>query len=223
MHINHTFQITQQDFEKLKHNENVLLKCEVCSEQYYRTKHSITSKYKLKGVFPRFCSRTCHSNSMKREDVNCQHCMQSFKPKKSTTKKFCSSSCSASFNNMHKTYGIRRSKLEYYLEENLIKLYPDLIINFCNKEVIGSELDIYIPSLKLAFEIQGIFHYEPIYGEEKLKQIQKNDNLKLKNCLSFGIKLIQIKAIEKFTKKSSLCHLNTIIEILRSQPRVLTN
>ena len=96
MHINHTFQITQQDFEKLKHNENVLLKCEVCSEQYYRTKHSITSKYKLKGVFPRFCSRTCHSNSMKREDVNCQHCMQSFKPKKSTTKKFCSLSCAAS-------------------------------------------------------------------------------------------------------------------------------
>jgi len=45
-------------------------------------------------------------------------------------------------------------------------LYPDLVIHFNKKDAINSELDIYIPSLKLAFELNGIFHYEPIFGKE---------------------------------------------------------
>ena len=80
-------------------------------------------------------------------------------------------SCAATYNNKNKTHGTRRSKLECFIEKKLSELYPDLTIHYNQKDTINSELDIYIPSFKLAFELNGIFHYEPIYGEEKLNQI----------------------------------------------------
>ena len=100
-----------------------------------------------------------------------------------------------------------------------------MIINFCNKEVIGSELDIYIPSLKLAFEIQGIFHYEPIFGQEKLDQIQKNDLEKIQRCEELNIKLIHIdtRTQKRFTEKSSEKYLKEIFtEITKRSCEKLT-
>ncbi len=43
--------------------------------------------------------------------------------------------------------------------------------------------------MKLAFELNGIFHYEPIYGDKKLGQIQNNDNNKFMACIENGISL----------------------------------
>ena len=62
-----------------------------------------------------------------------------------------------------------------WLEEQLTSLYPKLDIHFNRKDTIGSELDIYIPSLNLAVELNGIFHYEPIFGKDKLSKIKTND------------------------------------------------
>ena len=44
-----------------------------------------------------------------------------------------------------------------------------------DKSVINSELDFYFPNLKLAIEINGPLHYKPIYGKDKLIQIQNNN------------------------------------------------
>ena len=60
---------------------------------------------------------------------------------------------------------------------------------FNDKQTINSELDIYIPSLKLAFELNGIYHYEPIHGQHKFNQIQNNDNRKFQACLENNIEL----------------------------------
>ena len=88
------------------------------------------------------------------------------------------------------------------------------------QEIIQSELDIYIPSLKLAFEIQGIFHYEPIFGQEKLDQIQKNDLEKVKKCKALGIKLICIDTRKQktFSKISSTEFLNIVVQSLGLEP-----
>ena len=132
-----------------------------------------------------------------RGDVNCLTCGSKIV---GTVKKFCNSSCSASYNNTHKTYGTRRSKFEVYCEEEIIKDFPNLTIDFNKKDTISSELDIYIPSLKLAFEINGITHYKPIYGVENLNRIQTRDKLKEEKCKELGITFIVIETI-KCTKK----------------------
>lgn len=81
------------------------------------------------------------------------------------------------------------SKLERWLQIKLNASHPSLIFDFNQKGAINSELDIYIPGLKLAFELNGIFHYEPIYGPEKLAGIQTNDMRKFQACLEQGIEL----------------------------------
>ena len=95
-------------------------------------------------------------------ELQCVQCSKSMIRKPSdinATNNFCSLSCAATHRNLHKTKGIRRSKLEAWLETQLCKSYPNLEIHFNKKDTINSELDIYIPSLKLAFELNGIFHY----------------------------------------------------------------
>lgn len=126
----------------------------------------------------------------------CLNCGKSFDKYQNQVQRspnhFCSRSCAATYNNTHKTKGIRRSKLEQWIEEQLNALYPDLEIHYNRKDAINAELDIYIPSMKLAFELNGIFHYEPIYGKDKLDQIQENDQRKHQSCYEAGIEICWI-------------------------------
>jgi len=136
---------------------------------------------------------------------------------------FCSLSCSAIYNNKNKKHGTRRSKLEVWLEKQLILLYPNLDIHFNRKDTIGSELDIYIPSINLAIELNGIFHYEPIFGNDKLNQIQENDISKSKACIDNEIDLciIDTSGQKYFKPKTSQKYLNIIIKIFKE--RLLTS
>lgn len=159
-----------------------------------------------------FCSRKCLANFYRKypKEINCKQCDNIIiNP---GPKLFCNNSCSAKYSNTHKTIGIRISKLELYLKEELLKLYPDLDFKFNDKSTIQSELDIYIPYLKLAFEINGPTHYLPIYGQSKLKAIQKNDKLKKAKCKERKIKLITINTSKQkeFTIKSSQKYLNKV-------------
>ena len=146
-----------------------------------------------------FCSLNCF-NQYQRKDrpnniIECKNCNKSFYKRPAEQKKtknhICSQSCAATYNNKNKTHGTRVSKLEVFLQEELTKKYS-YEFHFNRKDAINSELDVYIPELKLAFELNGIFHYEPIYGPDKLNQIQNNDNRKFQACLEQGIELCVI-------------------------------
>jgi hypothetical protein len=128
-------------------------------------------------------------------------------------------SCAATYNNTHKTVGSRRSKLEIWLESELHRLYPDLEIYFNDKSAIGSELDIYIPLLTLAFELNGIFHYEPIHGTNKLESIQSNDGRKFAACCEHNISLcvIDTSTMIKFKPIRAQTYLDIIVTIINSR------
>lgn len=187
-----------------KSKDLVSFECYQCSKLFwievkwikYHFKHPLKSKKKYK-----FCSKECSNASVRFiTTVKCGTCSKNVEvqPKKiknsKSGKNFCSSSCAATYNNTHKTYGTRVSKLELYLQKELTSIYSNLEFHFNRKDTINSELDIYIPSLNLAFELNGIFHYEPIYGKNKLDQIQNNDSRKFQACLEKNIELCIIDA-----------------------------
>jgi hypothetical protein len=91
------------------------------------------------------------------------------------------SSCSASFNNKNKTRGTARvSKFELYLQSRIKEEWPNLQVSFSDKQALqgAGEVDFWFPTLNLALEIQGITHYEPVFGQDKLLNEQKNDQAK---------------------------------------------
>jgi hypothetical protein len=140
-----------------------------------------------------WCSKQCRYPDNKDRVVNCLKCNKEFRKKNSECKRlpnhFCSRSCSASYNNTHKSYGTRRSKLEIYLEEQIKEHYPSLKLLCNQKSVIESELDFYFPELRFAIELNGITHYEPIYGENKFEKIKNNDKRKVIACYEKEIEL----------------------------------
>lgn len=213
---------SEKEFNKAKSTDKLALKCKFCKNTFFLKKRRIQAIIKGKCTHKGFfCSNTCQrSDESPPIFVNCKNCDKKLKKIASQIKRgsnnFCSRSCSATYNNKHKTTGTRRSKLEIWLEEQLPSLYPNLLIHYNKKDAINSELDIYIPSLSLAFELNGIFHYEPIYGKTKLAQIQNNDNRKMQACLEKEIELciIDVSGMKYFKPKNAQKYLDIITSII---------
>ena len=81
---------------------------------------------------------------------------------------------------------------------------------------------IYIPSLRLAFELNGIFHYEPIFGQDRLDKIQSNDGNKFQRCQEQGISLCIIDTSKQTYVKESTSQpfLDIILDIILQAEKV---
>jgi hypothetical protein len=212
---------TEEEFNKTKSDQKLPCKCYHCNGIFYSQKKEITRIIKNKTNNAKYCSLKCTSESkITKKTLKCLNCSNDFYRMINQIKKsknhFCSHSCSTTYNNKHKTFGTRRSKLEKYIEEQLTLLYSNLEILYNNKEIINSELDIYIPKLKLAFELNGIFHFEPIFGNDKLDKVKNNDNNKFKLCIEQGISLCIIDTSQqKYVKPTtSQKYLNIICDVI---------
>jgi hypothetical protein len=211
-------------FGRIKPREFIKFKCPNCDTLFERIKRGLQPPHKMKEK-GYYCTRGCavlHENTC--QVVSCKNCKKIFKKKMNDIKKtngnnFCTKTCAVTFNNKHKKHGTRRSKLECWLEIKLQEKYTDIAFDFNQKDVINSELDIYCPKLNIAFELNGIFHYKPIYGEKKFQQIQNNDKEKIIACNAAGITLhtLDVSHIGNFSEKSSLNVLNEISKIIELQ------
>lgn len=172
----------------------ILKECEQCS-----------SKFETKGVNSKFCSDKCKYQSYRKYDTVCKGCNIIFKSERKDAK-FCTNSCKSINLNLssyaHKAGGRSRSKIELFVEDKLKTDFPEIKFSFNDKTTIGLELDVYIPELKIAIEYNGIVHYEPIYGENKLNKVQNNDKQKMIRCYNSGIELIVIPLGKKGISKS---------------------
>ena len=207
---------TETQFMLSKSSDLLPLECYNCQQPFTTKKKYIlltlknhSNPYNNYTNSCKFCSKDCLSKALTtKQKVRCHNCNTEFdkllKEVKKSKNHFCSRSCNATYHNKNKSIGTKRSKLEIWLEAQLTTLYPDLSIDYNKKDAIGSELDIYIPSLRLAFELNGIFHCEPIFGEDKLNQIQTNDKLKFKACAENNITLCMIDTSkQKYFKEST--------------------
>jgi len=216
--------ISNEELQSLKYSEMIPIQCDVCALRFYRMQKFIKSELKRFPTKKHFCSKKCQNqNQITKVMVVCKNCNKTFLKLLNQLKKysnsFCDHSCAAIYNNAHKTKGTRRSKLEIYLEEILPLKYPKLKFHFTRTDAINSELDIYIPTLKLAFELNGIFHYEPIFGEEKLKQTQNNDQRKFQACLEQNIELciIDVSSLNYFKPDKAQKYIDIITSIIDSK------
>lgn len=213
---------TEEVYSQARDKHLLSLECCYCQQAFQATKTKI--KYVLKtGKLIKFCNSICKQKASNRSVTDacgfcgslCTRQLKEYKGSKSG-KIFCNSSCAAKYNNTHRVTGNRRSKIEIWIEQQLRILFPELNILFNDKTAINSELDIYIPSLSLAFELNGIFHYEPIYGQKKLDQIQINDNNKFYLCQQHNISLciIDISKMIHFKPLKSQKFLDIIFSII---------
>lgn len=220
--------ISNEEMLNSKYNALIPLQCDFCNKQYFKLQKFVKYCLKMAPNKKDFCSKKCAWQiNVTSKQLECDQCKKIFIKRMGQIKKckkhFCSRSCSATYTNSHKTTGTRVSKLEKWLQLKLIEKYPNLTFVFNEINAINAELDIYIPSLKLAFELNGIFHYEPIYGKDKLDKTQNNDKRKFQACLEQNIELciIDVSKQQYFKEQSSYQYLDIITKIIDSKLQII--
>lgn len=218
---------TEKEYAVAKSKDLLLVECYICEKPFHKRKAEIKRALGGKSTHcGKFCSTQCiHLAQCEYEtvfsQVECKQCKRTFEKRNREIAKsknnFCSRSCSATYHNTHKQTGNRRSKLEKWIEQKLGEKYQNLKIDYNEKTQINSELDIYIDQFKLAFELNGIFHYEPIYGDNKFNQTKNNDNRKFQACIEKGIELcvIDTSGLKYFKSDNAQKYLDIIEDILK--------
>jgi hypothetical protein len=109
--------------------------------------------------------------------------------------------CNSSFSE-----NICRQYLEAIFEKKFIKIRPTWLVNNSGRAM---ELDGYCEELGLAFEHQGLQHYETITSfSENIEAVQKRDEIKKNLCNKFNIILLEIPALFYLT---AIDDLHTVI------------
>ncbi len=85
------------------------------------------------------------------------------------------------------------------------KIFPDTIRQFSPKWIGKFQIDLFIPSLNIAVEYNGVQHYKPIErfgGEEKFIQQQKRDEFIREKCKEFNVTLLEWHYNDKINEKN---------------------
>ncbi|MCI1958404.1 MAG: hypothetical protein LKJ25_02120 [Clostridia bacterium] len=85
-------------------------------------------------------------------------------------------------------------KSEQTLFQLIKKYYTDAIFQYSPMWLEPQSLDIYIPSLLIGIEYQGVQHFKSVEffgGEEGFVHRQKLDKLKKEKCIKNNVKLIE--------------------------------
>jgi len=89
---------------------------------------------------------------------------------------------------------LRKSKAETYLAKLIRADFKQLLVEENVRSVLpsGLELDLYVPALRLAIELNGPLHFFPIFGKAKLQSIKDKDIKKEVETQSIGCNLITV-------------------------------
>lgn len=109
------------------------------------------------------------------------------------------------------------SKMEKFLMVELNKKGYEVI--FHKTGLIPNnnlEIDMFIPSINCAIEIDGPAHFFPIWGEENLQKHIKSDAHKTGLLLGYGFVVIRIKHLTKnLSEKHKRDALNSLCDLLK--------
>jgi endogenous inhibitor of DNA gyrase (YacG/DUF329 family) len=177
------------------------VKCLTCGKKIYRIGSHI-KKYPKS-----YCSRKCYGLSFQvpRCNILCKKCGKQITRKLTHINKyknqFCSRKCATCYIRIFSKVAAR-SKIEEFLF-NLIKTdFPILTIEQNIRSLLscGYEIDIWIPQINLAIELNGPVHYFNIYGN--LDITQQHDTTKRDEINQRGYKFIVIDVSQNNYKKT---------------------
>ena len=97
------------------------------------------------------------------------------------------------------------SKLEKYIREELTK--NGYVIEYHKKGIVPNsnlEVDIYLPEMGTAIEIDGPSHFLPIWGQEALSKTIKSDNEKNGLLRYHGVIVLRVAQKKKTLSKKSM-------------------
>jgi len=171
--------------------------CAVCKKLYYVAKWQKSTS----------CSKKCHSSGLKKPLVTllCKHCGISFQRKghevrrNSSENYFCSVKCLCLWNN--KTGKALSKRINTKPEQETKRLLRSLKVKYISnfKVIYKSSVkfyDIFIPSLNLLIEVDGIYWHAKELKMSQMNDTQqhnrKNDKLKNKIAKNMGYKLVRI-------------------------------
>lgn len=119
------------------------------------------------------------------------------------------------------------SKLEKFILEMLLKDGYKTI--FHQEQTLSNtklQIDIFIPSIDTAIEIDGPSHFEPVWGNDALNRNKKYDTKKEGLILGRGWFIIRIKQTKDFSKSRSLIiyeQLKTVLDNIKINRTNITN
>lgn len=92
------------------------------------------------------------------------------------------------------------SKLEKFLLQRLIQ--DGYKVDFHKEQILSNtklQIDLFLPTMNIAIEVDGPSHFLPVWGEETLKKNITYDNKKNGLIIGKGLKLIRIKQLHDFS------------------------
>lgn len=113
------------------------------------------------------------------------------------------------------------SKLEKFLLQQLIK--DGYKVDFHKEQSLLNtklQIDLFLPTLNIAIEVDGPSHFKPVWGDDNLKRNKGYDNKKTGLILGKGLVLIRIKQTKDFSKARGLTiynELKTRIESIKNK------
>lgn len=108
------------------------------------------------------------------------------------------------------------SKLEKYLLNKLIN--DSYKVDFHKEQTLSNtklQIDLFLPTMNLAIEVDGPSHFEPVWGDDSLKRNKKYDNKKEGLIIGKGWHLIRIKQTKDFSKTRADVIYNELIQAIK--------
>lgn len=109
------------------------------------------------------------------------------------------------------------SKLEKFLHQGLIE--GGYQVEFHKERMIKNErlqIDLWIPKLNTAIEVDGPSHFKPIWGKKSLARNQQSDSAKTGLLLGTGAVIVRIKQNKKMSEKYKRDTLSMLLNQLDS-------
>jgi|TARA_B100001094_G_C18195344_1_gene810344 very-short-patch-repair endonuclease len=114
------------------------------------------------------------------------------------------------------------SKLEKYILKELLN--AGYKVDFHKEQSLVTtklQIDLFLPTMNIAIEVDGPSHFLPVWGEEVLQRNISYDNKKTGLIIGKGLKLIRIKQINDFSnaRASVICEklCKLLLEIKQGQ------